>query len=56
VVDYGFATNSQTGELIIEEKMKKQIANLDKTCLLLDGNVGNHGGHPMVTYYNVCFP
>ena len=36
LIDYGLATTSQTGELIIEETMKKRILNLDETCLSLD--------------------
>ncbi len=55
LVDYGIATTSQTGELIVEEKMKKQIANLDKTCLLLDRHNRDCGGYLTVTYYDVCF-
>ena len=36
--------------------MMKQILNLDKTCMSLDGGNGNRGGRPTVTYYDVCFP
>jgi len=43
LIDYGFATISQTRELIIEETMKKRILNLDETCLSLDGGNGNRG-------------
>jgi hypothetical protein len=50
---YGFASVSQTGELVIEEQMKKEM---DETCLSLDGSNGNRGGCPTVTYYDVCFP
>ena len=56
LVDYGFATISQTGERIVAENMKKRVLNLDKTCLNLDGSKSNHGGRPTVTYYDVCFP
>ncbi len=56
VVEYGFATINENGELIFDEELKKRIANLDKTCLSLDGNNGNRGGPPTVTYYDVRFP
>jgi hypothetical protein len=56
LVDYGFATISQTGERIVAENMKKRVLNLDETCLSLDGSKSNHGGRPTVTYYDVCFP
>jgi hypothetical protein len=56
LINYGFATISQTGDLIIEETMKKRILNLDETCLSLDGGNGNQGGRPTVTYYDVHFP
>jgi len=56
LIDYGLATTSQTGELIIEETMKKRILNLDETCLSLDGSNGNQGGCPTVAYLNVRFP
>ena len=56
MIRYGFATTSQTGELVIEEQMKKRILNMDETCLSLDGSNGNRGGRPTVTYYDVRFP
>ncbi len=56
LIDYGFAIISETGELIIEETMKKRFLNLDETCLSLDGSNGNRGGRPTVMYFDVCFP
>jgi hypothetical protein len=56
LINYGFATIIQTGELIIEETMKKRILNLDETCLSLDEGNGNRGGRPTVTYFDVRFP
>ncbi len=56
MVDYGFATISQTGERIVAENLKKRILNMDETCLSLDGSKSNCGGRPTVTYYDVCFP
>ncbi len=56
LVDYGFATISQTGELIVAENTKKRILNMDETCLSLDRSNSNCGGHPTVTYYDFCFP
>jgi hypothetical protein len=57
LVDYGFATtNSLTGQRVIPENMKKQILNMDKTCLLLDESNGNSGGWPTVTYYDFPLP
>jgi hypothetical protein len=56
LIRYGFATTSQTEELVIEEQMKKRILNMDETCLSLDGSNGNRGGRPTVTYYDVRFP
>jgi hypothetical protein len=41
LVDYGFATTSQTGELMMEEKKERRILNMDKMCLLLDGSNDN---------------
>ena len=55
LVDYGFATYDMDGVLIINEELKKQILNLDKTCISLNGNDSNQGGCPTTTYYNVCF-
>jgi hypothetical protein len=55
LIDYAFVIISETGELIFEETMKK-ILNLDETCLSLDGNNGNRGGRPTVTYFDVRFP
>jgi hypothetical protein len=56
VVEYGFVTINMNSELHFEEIMKKQIVNLDETCLSLDGSNSNCGGRPTATYYNVCFP
>jgi len=55
VVEYGFATINQNGELHFDGKMKARIMNLDETCLSLDGNNGNPGGvavqpHRTMTY------
>ena len=36
--------------------MKKRIANLDETCLSLDGSNSNRGGRLTATYYDVQFP
>ena len=36
--------------------MKKRIANLDETCLSLDGSNSTRGGRPTTTYYDVRFP
>ena len=36
--------------------MKGQIANLEETCLSLDGSNSTCGGRPTVTYYDVQFP
>ncbi len=54
VVD-GFAAINQNGELIFDQKMKARTANLDETCLSLDGNNGNRGGRPTTMYYDVRF-
>ena len=56
VVEYGFITINSNNELHFDEKMKKHMLNMDKTCLLLNGSNGNRGGHPTVTYYDICFP
>ena len=56
VVEYGFATINVNGEVIFDEKMKARIANLDETCLSLDGSNSNRGGRPTATYYDVRFP
>ena len=55
-VDYGFATINTNGELLFHIEMMKQILNLDKTCMSLDGGNDNQGGRPTVTYYDVRFP
>ncbi len=55
-VNYGFTTTNSNGELVFDEAMMKQILNLDKTCLLLDGSNGNGGVRPTTTYYNIRFP
>ena len=56
VVEYGFATINVSGEIEFTEEMKGRIANLDKTCLLLDESNSTRGGRPKVTYYDVRFP
>ena len=56
VVEYDFATINMNGELIFDKKVKNRIANLDETCLSLDGSNSNRGGQPTVAYYNVRFP
>ena len=56
VVEYGFTTINSNSELHFDEKLKKRILNMDKTCLSLDGNNCNHDGLPTVTYCNVCLP
>ena len=49
MVDYDFATVNTNEELVFD-------IDLDETCMLLDGGNSNRGGHPTVTYYDVCFP
>ena len=44
------------GEVVFDEEMKKRIANLDETCLSLDGSNSTRGGRPTKTYYDVWFP
>ena len=55
VVEYGFATINEYGEIYFSEEMKRRIANLDETCLSLDGSNSNCGGRPTQTYYDVRF-
>ncbi len=56
VVEYGFATISQTGEIMFAENMMKRTLNLDETCLSLNKSNGNHGRCLTVMFYNICFP
>jgi hypothetical protein len=56
VVEYGFATINVNGEVVFDEEMIKQIANLDETCLSLDRSNSTRGGRPTTTYYDVRFP
>ena len=50
------ATSDGDGAHIIDKEMKQQIINMDKTRLSLDGSNSNRGGHPTITYQDVCFP
>jgi hypothetical protein len=54
--DYGFATVNTNREFVFDIEMMKQILNLDKACMSLDGGNSNRGGRPTVTYYDICFP
>ena len=56
VVEYGFATINQNGQLHFDEEMKMRVLNLDETNMSLDGSNGNRGGRPTATYYDVRFP
>ncbi len=56
VVEYGFATINQNGQLLFDKKMKMRVLNLDETNLSLDGSNGNRGGRPRATYYDLRFP
>jgi hypothetical protein len=56
VVEYGFTTINQNGQLHFDEKMKMRVLNLDETNMSLDGSNSNRGGRPTATYYDLRFP
>jgi hypothetical protein len=56
LVEYGFANRNANDELVFEDGASSHIINMDKTCISLDGNNGNQGGRPVVTFYDKRFP
>ena len=55
LLNLGFATQTDEGDIIICDDQLRRILNLDETCLSLDGSKGNCGGRPEVTFYNPRF-
>ena len=52
LVKLGFANKYKQGEIIIPADQMRQILNIDKTCLSLDGSNGARGGRPEVVFYD----
>ena len=56
LVSLGFAFKNDEDETIIPEDQKRNILNLDETCLGMDGNKGGRGGRPSVVFYDPSLP
>ena len=54
--ELGFAKRNEKAEVYIPDEQLGNIANLDETCMSLDGSNGNRGGRPEVTFFDPRFP
>jgi hypothetical protein len=56
LVALGFGTRDETGAVYIPPEQQERIANLDETCLNLDGSSAIRGGRPDCVMYDPRFP
>ncbi len=56
LVELGFATKLEDGNVDFINNQLKQIINIDKTCLALDGGNGKQGGRPLIVYVGKNLP
>jgi hypothetical protein len=56
IVQLGFGIRMDDGSVFVSEEQKGRILNLDESCCHLDGNKGQRGGTPKVTFYDGGLP